>query len=65
MEIIKDLFFDVFLCGIALMFFSSLLLTAGMFLVKYFIWLDGKMFPIKNEGDQDYGRVKTVSVLWK
>ena len=51
MEIIKELFIDVFLCGMALLFFSGLILTAGMFLVKYLIWLDGKMFPTKNEGE--------------
>lgn len=51
MEIIKEIFFDVFLFGIALLFFSGLLLTAGIFLVKYLIWLDRKMFPIKDEGE--------------
>ncbi len=45
MEIIKELFFDVFLCGIVLIFFSGLLLIAGMFLVKYLIWLQSKVFP--------------------
>lgn len=49
MEIIKELFVDFFFIVIVPLFFSGLLLTAGVFLIKYLIWLDGKLFPRKNE----------------
>ncbi len=49
MEIIKELFVNFFLGAIVFLFFSGLILTAGEFLIKYLIWLDGKLFPRKNE----------------
>ena len=51
MEIIKELFINVFLSGIVLLFFSGLVFTAFMFLLKYLGWLYEKLFPIKDKGE--------------
>lgn len=42
-------FLEFFIGVIILMLFSAVVLTVGMFLIKYVIWLQSKVFPEDEE----------------
>ena len=43
---------EFFLClfvAMAVLIWIGIVVTFGMLLIKYFVWLDGKIFPLKDE----------------
>ena len=44
---------EFFIVVIILMLFSAFVLTLGMFLIKYLIWIQGKVFSEDEDEDEE------------